>query len=453
MKNRIYLFLIAMFFLSGNALAQTISTYAGNHSAGYTGNGGPATIAELYQPNQLTVDGLGNIYIAESGNNVVRKVSTAGIISVVAGNHISGSSGDGGPATAASLAEPLAVAFDGAGNLYISEYGSNNIRKVSTSGTITTVVGNSAAGFSGDGGPATNASLDGPFKMTFDAEDNMYIADMNNNRIRKVNAAGNISTFAGNGLAAYSGDGGPATDAALNGPIDLAFDTYGNLVIAEINNNLIRMVSTSGIVSTVAGTGEPGYSGDGGPATAATFRFPYAMCLDRANNIYVTDNENAVIRRVNTSGVIKTIAGSGAAGYSGDGGLALLAKIENPGGVVTDTFGNMFIADYGNNVIRKVSGVNAITEVRSIAGAGAENITVFPNPANDVVTVVLNNTAACTTEISIADITGNVQLQKEIKNNDPAQSTTFDLKSLAAGMYFLTVKTGTQQYVTKIVKE
>ena len=263
-----------------------ITTVAGQQSLGgsYSGDGGAATNAALYYPTGLTLDGQGNLYIADARNNVVREVHTNGIITTVAGNYSLGGeySGDGGAATNAALNYPYAVGMDTAGNLYIAENGNNVVRKVDTNGIITTVAGNQSlgGGYSGDGGAATNAALSGPDGVAFDGAGNLYISESGNNVVRKVTAAGIISTVAGNHSlgGGYSGDGGAATNAALSNPNDVVADGAGNLYIPDYYNNVVRKVNTAGIISTVAGNHSrgAGYSGDGGAATNATLDIPPA---------------------------------------------------------------------------------------------------------------------------------------------------------------------------------
>jgi hypothetical protein len=343
----------------------TISTVAGNGRQGYSGDGSAATGAQLSQPTDVAVDGAGNLYIADSENNVIRKVSASdGTISTVAGNGRGGRySGDGGAATGAQLYNQFGVAVDGAGNLYIADSGNNVIRKVSASdGTISTVAGNNAngAGYSGDGGAATRAQLNFPWGVAVDGAGNLYIADWGNNVIRKVSASdGTISTVAGNGSAGNSGDGSAATRAQLSQPTGVAVDGAGNLYIADWGNNVIRKVSASdGTISTVAGNGGMGYSGDGGAATGAELSQPTDVAVDGAGNLYIADWGNNVIRKVSASdGTISTVAGNNAsgAGYSGDGGAATSAQLNYPWGVAVDGAGNLYIADAHNNVIRKVN--------------------------------------------------------------------------------------------------
>jgi sugar lactone lactonase YvrE len=281
-----------------------ITTVAGDGVRGYTGDGGLATSASLNWPASVTFDSAGNLYIADSGNDRIRKVDTGGvnwIITTVAGDGIRGYSGDGGLATSAHLFRPMDIAFDSGGNLYIADTNNNRIRKVDTSGVnwiITTVAGNGIEGYSGDNGLATSASLNWPFGITFDSLGNIYIADTGNDRIRKVDTSWIITTVAGNGIRDYSGDNGPATSASLWLPNDIAFDSLGNMFIADIGNASIRKVDTSWVITTVAGNGTPGYSGDGGPATSARLSLPSGVAFDSAGNMYIADRNNHRIREV-----------------------------------------------------------------------------------------------------------------------------------------------------------
>ena len=353
--------------------AGVISTVAGAGTYGFGGDGGPAVAAQLDTPYGVAVDGAGNLYIADRNNHRIRKVDSAGAISTVAGG---GPIGDGGAAVAAQLYSPQGVAPDGAGNLYIADLGNRRIRKVDAAGVISTVAGAGTRGYGGDGGAATEAQL-GPRGVALDGAGNLYIADTSNHRIRKVDAAGVISTVAGDGTRGSGGDGGPAVAAQLDLPNGVALDGLGNLYIADTGNHRIRKVDAAGVISTVAGDGEVGfgaggYGGDGGPATAAQLSFPEGVAADGAGNLYIADRSNHRIRKVDAAGVISTVAGSGEVGfgeggYGGDGGPAVAAQLDWPTGVAVDGAGNLYIADYLNHRIRKVDAAGVIS---TVAGDG-----------------------------------------------------------------------------------
>src|SRR5437773_2057330 len=334
-----------------------ITTVAGNGVFGFAGDGGAATDASLGVPVGVAVDAGGDLYIADYSNHRIRKVSAAtGIITTVAGNGINTFAGDGGAATSASLNSPSGVALDASGNLYIADYFNNRIRKVdAASGIITTVAGNGSPAFAGDDGAATSASLNGPVAVALDASGNLYVADQGNHRIRKVAAAtGIITTVAGNGINTFAGDGGAATNASLNYPASVALDASGNLYIADPNNNRIRKVAAAtGIITTVAGGGSS--LGDGGAATSASLYDPTALALDASGNLYIADQNNHRIRKVDAAtGIITTVAGNGSPAFAGDGGAATSASLNNPDGVALDASGNLYGADQGNHPIRRV---------------------------------------------------------------------------------------------------
>jgi sugar lactone lactonase YvrE len=337
--------------------AGIITTLAGNGTGGYSGDGGSAISAQINQPYGVAVDTSGNVYFADYYNNRIRKVNTFGKITTIAGTGTAGFSGDGGSATSAQINSPFGVAVDTSGNVYFADYMNHRIRKITaSSGKISTIAGTGTAGFSGDGGDATLAKLSSPLGIGVDASRNVYIADNANARIRKITASsGQISTIAGTGTAGFSGDGGNATSANINMPYGVAVDISGNVYIADTVNNVVRKVNTSGKISTFAGTGVQGSSGDGGNATSAQLNNPYGISFDVSGNVYIADCLNHKIRKVNTSGTISTFTGSGTAGFSGDGGDATSAQINKPYAVAVDASGNIFISDSQNYRIRKAN--------------------------------------------------------------------------------------------------
>ena len=382
--------LFILFINSVNLSAQSgiITTIAGNGIAGYSGDGGAATAAELNGPWCMAVDKVGNIYVGEYTNHCIRKIDTAGIISTIAGNGTAGFTGDDGPATAAELYFPGSIAFDKNGDLYIADYSANRVRKINKVGIITTFAGNGGLGHSGDGGPATAAHFTAPIGVACDSIGNVYISDDHNNCIRKVNSAGIITTIAGDTTSGFSGDGGPATAAMLSEPFGLKLDRFGNLYVVDESNNCVRKISLSGIITTIAGTTTAGYSGDGGQATAAELYYPDALDVDSCGNLFIADNANDVVREVNASGIITTIAGNTTNGYSGDNGPATDAQLNNPTDCALDNNGNLFIVDWVNNCIRKVNNVGCkgifyssnTTVVHSLTNL--KQLTLFPNPNN-----------------------------------------------------------------------
>ncbi len=371
-----------------------ISTIAGNGTTGFNGDGAAATSAGLYYPNDVAIDSSGNIYIADTFNYRIRKLSIdTGIISTVAGISTSGFSGDGLLATASEINAPYGVSVDDSGNIYIADTYNHRIRRVdAVTGSITTVAGNGSAAFSGDGGPATSASLNNPRKVIVDKGGNIYIADTNNNRIRMVDASsGIITTVAGNGSGAFAGDGGAATSASIYWPYSVAIDNSGNLYIADYSNMRIRKVEkATGIISTVAGKGGTGYitfSGEGGPATSASIGTPYGVTVDVVGNIYLAASYR--ILKVDTvTGILNTVAGSGLVGFSGDGGLATTADLDGPSGIAIDTAGSVYFADTRNHRIRKIIAPDlTITMIAATNGAISGPLTInFGGSANYTIT-------------------------------------------------------------------
>jgi sugar lactone lactonase YvrE len=390
--------LFLLFIVPAICNAQYISTIAGTGVAGFDISTGIAIGSTIYSPDGVAVDAAGNVFFTDAAANKVFKVSLSGTITCIAGNGWPGSAGDGGPATAAELYAPSGICIDVSGNLYITGYWDNSVRKVSPSGIISTVAGCCGFGYpghTGDGGPATMAQLDGPTGIAIDAVGNIYIADNGNNCVRKINAAGIITTFAGSGLLGGSlGDGGPATAAQLYAPGDIALDAAGNVYITDKGNYKIRMVNPSEIITTIAGT-TVGYSGDGGPATLAHLNNPKGIALDVSGNLYFSETGNNRIRKIDPTGIISTIAGYGPLGsaivphYNGDGIAATTAMLSHPSGIATDATGNLFIADVFNNRVRKVT----------MAAAPCISATPVPTPTGTVIN-------ACDTVRSILYLPG-----------------------------------------------
>ncbi len=427
----------ALLVVSSLTAAQNISTVAGGSSVGFSGDGGPATAAELNQPSAVVVDAAGNIYIADLANNRIRKVTPDGTITTFAGNggpaagQLNPILGDGGPATGANILSPRDVKLDSAGNLYIAE-GDNRVRKITPDGTITTYAGNGQSqvvtGTNGDGGPATSGVVN-PQALAIDAAGNLYIADALFQSVRKVSAAGIITTIAGTGTAGFSGDGGPATKAQLHSPTALALDSAGNLYIGDLFNYRVRKVTPSGVISTIAGNGQnfdvcstfpicPG--GDGGAATNAILD-PVGLAIDSVGNLFVADTLHRRIRKITPAGTISSVAGTGDSLTQvpqpplGDGGPATKAVI-TPLGIAFDSSGNLFIAEYiypgtvngvaypNDNRVREVPGLGASGPAPAIPAGGIVNGASFSKTlapaAGAIVSLFGTNLAASTVAAS-----------------------------------------------------
>jgi hypothetical protein len=394
-------FIAATMCVSIGVNAQIINTIAGTGSPSYGGDGAAATLAQISDPTSVKVDAAGNIYIVDRGNECIRKVNTAGTISTIAGTAgSSGYSGDGGAATAAQINSPSSVAVDGSGNIYITDYGNNRIRKVDASGIITTIAGGTTSGSTGDGGPATDALLNRPQGINVDAAGNVFFVDEQNHAVRKITVStGIISRVAGIGTSGSGGDGGSATAANMLFPKDVVVDPMGNVFIADYGNHRIRKVNTSGIISTIAGGATSG-STTGGYAVDALINHPYAVALDNQGNLLFNDQGNNFIRIIFTSGIMTAIVGNGFYGFTGDGGNPGTAKISTIG-IAADTSGNTYLAEYGYHRIRKVtaSGItlsgtksiclgNPSTLTASLSGGtwGSYDTTIATVDASGVVT-------------------------------------------------------------------
>ncbi len=380
---------LALLSVHGRALCQfkvlnSITTYAGNGTRGFSGDGGQATNAEFNNPYGVAVDKAGNLYIADVTNSRVRKVAPNGIITTVAGNGTAGFAGDGGQATSAELKGPQGLALDSSGNLYIADINNSRIRKVSPAGIISTIAGNGTSTDSGDNGPATSAGM-APSELAFDATGNLYV--VSNNVVRKISASGTITTFAGTGASGFSGDGGLATVATFSRLGGLAVDAAGNVYIADSGNHRVREVTIAdGKINTFAGTGGSGSSGDGGPALNAQLT-PIGLALDASGNLYITDQVNYVVREIlaATKDII-TVAGNGTSGNGGDGYLATSAQFDNIQDIAIDGSGNLYVADYNSNRIRAIGplfipstavGSSAARQYYLLQTTAAETITSF----------------------------------------------------------------------------
>lgn len=421
--------LIAAALCALPCIAQPIYTLAGSGVGGYGGDGGAAPAAKLNQPVGIAIDGGANVYIADRTNNRVRRVSPTGIITTVAGTGAAGYSGDGGPATAAEINNITGVAADAAGNVYIADKSNHCVRQVSPTGIINTMAGTGIAGYGGDGGPATAAQLSNPWGIAADGIGNIYVAEQGNKRVRKIDAGGIITTVAGNGTAGFSGDGGPATAAQFDGCYAVAVDVSGNIYISDVDNQRIRRVSRAGIITTVAGSGVAGYCGDGGPATAAALYEPIGIAIAPDGTLYIADGWNNRIRAVNADGTIHTIAGTGTAGFSGDGALAVSAELHNPYGIAVSSMGSVLIGDNGNNRVRYMSQPSGVSKV-----LGDLQVSVYPNPSAGAFSIMPISSAPGIVTLTMCNTAGQVVNEWKI----PINKVTDVEMDVPAGAYFLT---------------
>jgi hypothetical protein len=420
------LLFVAQLSLGGFAQSGNIVTAAGNGTQGFSGDGGPAITAQLFFPIRMAADSAGNLFIADFRNNCVRKISPDGIISTVAGIGAQGFSGDGGPATSARFYYPTGVAVDKSGNLYIADGNNYRIRKVTPDGIIRTVAGNGNGMYGGDDGPASSAQVN-PSGIAVDAAGNLFIADIGSNRIRKVTPDGIIRTVVGTGIQGTGGDGGSALYAQLCYPESVAVDTVGNLYIAD-GSHRIRKVTPNGIINTVAGNGTRGFSGDGGPASAAQLNNPYDVAVDTAGTLFIADRDNNRVRIVTFDGVIKTIAGNGIMGYSGDGGPATEARLAGPSGLLVDMAGNLYIADFFSNRVRKVTMGSYLTTLFPHVAVGGGWSTSF----------ALSNTGATTIfgNLILIDNQGNALT---VNSSSLGIGSSFQISIPPGGTVFLTI--------------
>jgi sugar lactone lactonase YvrE len=349
-----------------------------------------ALTVPLLLPSAIVFDSAGNLYIAETANHIIRRVDTNGNIATIAGTGTQGFSSISGPANAAQLDSPQGLALDTANNLYIADTHNHAIRKLSlTTGILTTIAGTGTPGFSGDNGPATSAQLDLPTALALDAQSNLYLADTRNHRIRRVDATtGLITTIAGNGTQGFSGDNGPATAAAIDSPTGLALDAANNLYLADTHNHRIRRIDAiTGLITTIAGTGTAGYSGDNAAASTATLALPHGLSIDASGNLYLADTENQRIRRIDaTTRLITTVAGNGTQGFSGDNSPETAATLDTPRNTTFSPAALLTLADTGNQRIRQLEAQPAAsTNIQTIAGLGVNTTAALTLTAPSVI--------------------------------------------------------------------
>ncbi|MCD6012114.1 MAG: Leucinerich repeat protein-like protein [Flavipsychrobacter sp.] len=434
------LWLLLFVLLPVVGVGQVITTVAGTGVSTFSGDGSPATAAGIPNPRGSVFDRHGNYYFTDGSPHRVRKIDAAGIITTVAGNGMGGFAGDGGPATGARLYLPVAVTFDAMGNMFIADIMNYRIRRVDvTTGNISTIAGNGTAIHGGDGGLATAATLTGPNDVCFDKWGNLYISD--HYWIRKVNPSGVISTIAGVGTAGSSGDGGPATNAQIYGSTSVACDTNGNVYIAERTGNRVRKVNTAGIITTFAGNGSPTYLGDGIPATNAQI-VPNKLGFDSLMQLYIADDYNERIFRVDAGGITHHVAGNGTIGFSGDGGPATAAAIQLPAGIAFDLCGNLFFPDAFNRRIRKVTfnpACNPTLETKQINPP--TEISIYPNPASTELTI---SAPGGVKEVSVWDLIGREMTSPSFDYRSGQASPQvergtlcIDISSLPPGVYFV----------------
>ena len=436
MRKVLLLLLLLPVIVSGQV--GIISTVVGNGTATYTGDNGQASAATINTPPYIVFDNADNLYIVDKGNHVIRKVNAAGVITTIAGNGLPGFSGDNGPATAAQLHTPTCVALDGSGNIYIADGANYRIRKINAMGIITTVAGNGYSGYNGEGVPATNAKIN-PYGIGIDDHNNLYLSEGGSNRIRKVDASGIINTIAGDGTAGFSGDGGPATAAQFHTLGYITVSSADEILIADWMNHRIRKIDAVGNITTIAGNGGTGNTGDGGRATDATFEAPNAVNLDNDGNIYISDNFADVIRKISASNIITTIAGDGVAGYSGDNGPATIAQLNTPNSVAFNSAGDMYIDDGLNNRIRKItySSLGILETTQRVSG-----ISLSPNPATNELTIKSANEIE---GLEVVNMMGQVVTFHPFgkgsgqANSPKEREMLIDIRSLPAGVYFVKV--------------
>ena len=456
MSRTKYLCILFLLLLSGTTFGQTITTIAGNGAHGFYGDGGAATDASFDFPCNVHTDRHGNILIADFWDARIRKIDPAtGNIMTIAGNGTFVNTGDGGPATNAGINCPMAIATDTHGNIYIACDSVTNagtiyyvnqgcyVRKIDTSGIITTIAGNGSAIFGGDGGLATAAGINQAYGLGGDTSGNIYIPEISG-RIRKITPSGIITTITGDGTPAYTGDGGPATAARVMVVGDVIPDKKGNLFFTD--GDRIRKIDAAGIMHTIAGNDSSGCTGDGGPASAARLKHAHGLAMDDSGNIYFSDVLCNVIRKINQAGIISTIAGNGIRGYSGDGGRPDSAQINSVYGLAIDGTGNLYLSDVQNENIRMVcpkctpvstsviSQLNATLTIRTMNGYGQFSLQY-------------NSSNLSPARIYITNMVGGKIMETECL---PGKELQLNL-NVPSGIYLVTANNGIEMARVKIL--
>lgn len=426
-------FIACFLFLLGSKIfcQSIITTVAGTGTAGYSGDNALASNALINHPRGLNFDKNGNYYFADLVNNVIRKVNINDTIITIAGTGNTTYNGDNILAINANIC-PINGTPDNNGNIYISDQCNHRIRKINPLGIITTIAGTNTGGYSGDNGPAVNAQTIGPGLVMIDKFGNIIFTDFIANVVRKIALSDTITTIVGTGTAGASGDNGPATAAQLNGPYAIAQDTAGNFYISDQLNNLIRKIDKAGIITTIAGTGAQGYSGDNGPAINAKLYNPAQIAIDDTGNVFFADYANSVIRKIDLNGIITTVAGNGTVGYSGDNGPATNAQLRHAWGIALNRNGDLYIADEGNNVIRKVTHVG----VMSVKKQTEKNslFSIYPNPNNGNFIISTKQTGGKELKADVYNAMGQVVLSKTF---NAVNQNEFKIEGLSEGIYIV----------------
>ena len=429
-----FFLLMSSFFF--NSDAQIITTIAGCDDTAL-GDGGPALNAYLEGPLAIAFDKAGNLYITDGFHDRIRKINTAGIITTIAGTGTSGYNGDGIPAISAQVSRPTGIICDLKGNLYFCDNYNNRVRKIDTAGIITTIAGNGSIVYNGDNIPADTAAVYSPHWVAKDAQGDLYVSEWGNHRVRKMDTSGIITTIAGTGISGYTGDGGPAANAMVNSPYGIAIDDTGNIYFADYLENVVRKIDPSGMITTFAGNSTVFTLGDNGPATSAGMNHPIGVMVDGNGNVYITDASHECIRKV-TAGIITTIAGNGTESFSGDGGPATAAELNNPAGITMDTAGTIYFTDFSNNRVRRL-GWPAAIELQS---ANADEIVLYPNPVTSTLHI---RSSVLVYQATILTLWGQVVWQS---TSIPSLSS-IDVSDLQPGVYLVRIN---NTYVRQFVK-